>query len=167
MLRQAEPNHPDYIAMMRCIDDRRDERIRIANRLLDLKIQTLKVSARAGRSQILTQYQQDVREIRERYLEMLGKEWYDIQHDRRAFSGTPQDYGLRFPTRKSEQIRQHIAYSHEVSILSGVAKYVGFPAAPHMTPASNDEFEEDMIKMGVSCSLCRFCNILTDTACSP
>jgi hypothetical protein len=43
-----------------------------------------------------------------------------------------------------------VAYSNEVSILSGVAKYVGFPAAPPMASTTAAELEEDLEKMGVS-----------------
>ncbi|EPE31584.1 hypothetical protein GLAREA_12340 [Glarea lozoyensis ATCC 20868] len=43
-----------------------------------------------------------------------------------------------------------VAYSNEVSILSGIAKYVGFPAAPAMASATAAELEEDMEKMGRS-----------------
>ncbi|KAI5297726.1 hypothetical protein KEM55_004313, partial [Ascosphaera atra] len=36
-----------------------------------------------------------------------------------------------------------------VSILAGVAKYVGFPAAPDIAPARPTEAQEDLEKMGV------------------
>jgi hypothetical protein len=37
-----------------------------------------------------------------------------------------------------------------VSVMSGVAKYVGFPAAPSLSVARPSEIEEDFEKMGVS-----------------
>jgi hypothetical protein len=111
---------------------------------------TLKNYAVAKRSQILVQYQQDVRDIREKKLEQLGKQWYEIQHDRRSCAGTVPDYALRFPTKRSQQIMNQVAYSNEVSILSGIAKYVGFPAAPPMAMTTAAELEEDLEKMGVS-----------------
>jgi hypothetical protein len=55
-----------------------------------------------------------------------------------------------FPTRRSQQITQQTAYNKEVSVLSGIAKYVGFPAAPDITSVRTGEREEDMEKMGVS-----------------
>ena len=150
MLRTDKPTHPEYLAMMQCIDERRDERIRISQKLKELEIQALKNSAVARRSQILTQYSQEVRDLREKKLEQLGKQWYEIQHDRRSYAGSVPDYALKFPTRRSQQVANQVAYNTEVSILSGVAKYVGFPAAPPMAPTTTAELEEDLEKMGVS-----------------
>lgn len=150
MLRQANPTHPEYLAMIRCVDARRDERIRMADTLRGYQMESLKRSAVSKRSQILSQYQQEVRETREKKLEQLGKQWYEIQHDRRSYAGSVPDYTLKFPTRRSQQVMNQVAYSNEVSILSGIAKYVGFPAAPTMAPATMTELEEDLEKMGVS-----------------
>jgi hypothetical protein len=150
MLRQPNPTHPEYLAMMQCIDARREEKVRIADKIRDFQMESLKNFAVARRSQILVQYQQEVREIREKKLEHLGKQWYEIQHDRRSYAGSVPDYTLKFPTRRSQQVQNQVAYSKEVSILSGVAKYVGFPAAPAMAPTTAEELEEDLEKMGVS-----------------
>lgn len=59
-------------------------------------------------------------------------------------------YSIPFPTRRSTQITQQSSYNKEVSVLSGVAKYVGFPAAPTVNSALQAELDEDMEKMGVS-----------------
>jgi hypothetical protein len=150
MLREDNPTHPDYLAMMQCIDARRDEKIRNSEKLREYELQSLKKYAVAKRSQILVQYQQNVRDIREKKLEQLGKQWYDIQHDRRSYAGSVPDYTIKFPTRRSQQVQNQVAYSNEVSILSGVAKYVGFPAAPPMATATEAELIDDLAKMGVS-----------------
>jgi hypothetical protein len=150
MLRQDKPTHPDYLAMMQCIDARRDEKFRINDKIREYELQTLKTYAVSKRSQILVQYQQDVRDIREKKLELLGKQWYEIQHDRRGWAGNVPDYTIKFPARRSQQIQNQIAYSNEVSILSGVAKYVGFPAAPPMATVTESELADDLAKMGVS-----------------
>ncbi len=135
---------------MKCIDAKRDERIRIADNLQQYEFRCLRNYVVARRSQILTQFQQEVRAIREKKLELLGKQWYEIQHDRRSYAGSVPDYTLKFPTRKSQQIANQVAYSTEVSILSGIAKYVGFPAAPPMAPATAAELDDDLERMGVS-----------------
>lgn len=150
MLRDDKPTHPEYLAMMKCIDARRDERFRTSEKLKEYELQALANYAVARRSQILVQYQQDIRAIREQKLEQLGQQWYDIQHDRRSYAGSVPDYTLKFPTRRSQQITNQVAYSNEVSVLSGIAKYVGFPAAPPMASATDAELEEDLQKMGVS-----------------
>jgi len=150
MLRADNPTHPEYLAMMQAIDARRDQKIRLANKLREYQLQTLNRSAVAIRSQILAQYQQDVRDTREKTLEQLGKQWYEIQHDRRSYAGSVPDYTLKFPTRRSQQVANQVAYSNEVSILSGIAKHLGFPSAPEMATVTNTELNEDMEKMGVS-----------------
>jgi Sds3-like len=76
--------------MMQCIDARRDEKIAHENKLLAYKIQTLEITTVAERSQIHSQYFQDVRTIRENYLDSLGEQWYKIQRDRRGWeAGVP------------------------------------------------------------------------------
>lgn len=54
-----------------------------------------------------------------------------------------------FPKRRSTQIGHQTAHNREVSILSGVAKYVGFPAAPEMEGARPMEAEADLHRMGI------------------
>jgi hypothetical protein len=56
---------------------------------------------------------------------------------------------MPFPMRRSQQIAQQTAYNKEVSLLSGLAKFVGFPAAPTMRAARKQESDEDFEKMGV------------------
>ena len=149
MLKQDPPIHPEYLAMMQCIDARRDGKLRLEDRRVEYNEQTINKTAVAKRAQILSQFYQDVRAIRERKLEHLGKQWYEIQHDRRAYGKNVDDYVLSFPTKKIEQVKNQIAYNTEVSILSGIAKYRGFPAAPAMSPATSQEREDDFKAMGV------------------
>lgn len=143
--------------MMQCIDARRDERLRVNEKLREYELQTLRNYAVARRSQILSQFQQEVRDLREKKLEQLGKQWYEIQHDRRSYAGSVPDYTLKFPTDRAQQVMNQVAYSNEVSVLSGVAKYVGFPAAPPMAAATDAELEEDLQKMGVGLRLSLAC----------
>lgn len=153
MLRTDPTTHPELLAMMSSVEARRDERIRVAEKLREYELETLKTYAVARRSQILVQYRQEAREIREAKMEQLGKQWYEIQHDRRNYSTGVPEYTLNYPTRRSQQVQNQVAYSNEVSILSGIAKHVGFPAAPSMTQATPSELEEDFEKMGVSALL--------------
>jgi hypothetical protein len=59
----------------------------------------------------------------------------------------------RFPTRRSQQVAQQTAYNTEVSILAGIAKHVGFPAAPDVAGARPSEIEDDFQIMGVGFTL--------------
>ncbi|KAI8958714.1 Sds3-like-domain-containing protein [Daldinia sp. FL1419] len=143
MLRSETITHPEYLAMMQCIDARRDERIRVANRELELKVESLERWAVSRRSQIHSQFFQSVRESRETILAELGQQWYDIQHERRKQANNVPEFGLRFPADPAQRTRNALAYNKEVSILSGVAKYEGMPAAPDMKGASVQELEDD------------------------
>ncbi|OTB12740.1 hypothetical protein K445DRAFT_357112 [Daldinia sp. EC12] len=143
MLRSETITHPEYLAMVQCIDARRDERIRVANRELELKIESLERWAVSRRSQIHSQFFQSVRESREKILAELGQQWYDIQHERRKQANNVPEFGLRFPSDPAQRTRNALAYNREVSILSGIAKYEGMPAAPDMRGASMQELEDD------------------------
>ncbi|TAQ83634.1 hypothetical protein B7494_g8042 [Chlorociboria aeruginascens] len=148
MLRQDNPTHPEYLAMIRPLEARRDEKLRIARKLREYEMESANKEAVGKRSQILSQYSQEVRDIRERVIEDLGKQWYDIQHERRSYHGIVPEYTLKIPMSKERQFAEQAAYSKEVSILSGIAKHVGFPAAPALSQATNSEIDEDLAKMG-------------------
>ncbi|KAI0844113.1 Sds3-like-domain-containing protein [Daldinia vernicosa] len=143
MLRSETITHPEYLAMMQCIDARRDERIRVADRELELKIESLERWAVSRRSQIHSQFFQSVRESRETILAELGQQWYDIQHERRKQANNVPEFGLRFPPDPAQRTRNALAYNREVSILSGIAKYEGMPAAPEMRGATMQDLEDD------------------------
>lgn len=151
-LHQPAPVHHEYIAMLQSITARRDLKISREMRLHEYKKTTLRTQTVANRSQLLSQYFQDARETRDEILYGLGKQWYDIQKERRS-SHTDQvdDYLYKFPTKRSDQVRQQAKYNMEVSILSGVAKHVGFPAAPGIDGARDQELDDDLKAMKVRC----------------
>jgi hypothetical protein len=136
--------------MLACIDARRDERIRVSTTELSMRMDLLKRKAVAERAQIMTQYHQGIRASRERVLEDLGREWYEIQHERRRAANSIPDFGIRLPASKKETLRAAVAYNKEVSILSGVAKYQGFPAAPDIRGAREEEIDGDFEAITVS-----------------
>ncbi|KAK3394614.1 Sds3-like-domain-containing protein [Podospora didyma] len=138
------PSHPEYLAMLQCLEERRQERIRVSTLELQFRMSVLNGRAVAERSQVMSQFYQSIRESREKVLEELGQEWYDIQQERRRFANTIPDYGIRFPTAKTQTVKSAVAYNKEVSILSGFAKHVGFPAAPPINGASDDQLESDL-----------------------
>ncbi|KXJ92022.1 Sds3-like-domain-containing protein [Microdochium bolleyi] len=150
MLRADQPSHPEYLAMMECVEARRNERTIIANRTFERTMETVDRWAVARRAQIHSQYFQSVRESRERVLAELGQRWYDIQHERRKNANNVPEFGLRFPQNSQQRVRQAMAYNKEVSILSGIAKYEGMPAAPDMRGASSQELEDDFEAMNRS-----------------
>jgi len=150
MLRGDNPTHPEYLAMMQCIDERRDEKMRTHELEYKYNTDAMQRWAVARRTQILTQFYQGVRESRVKILEELGQQWYEIQQERRRHANSVPDYGIRFPTSKTEQKKQAVAYNKEVSILSGIARHKGFPAAPEMKGASAGDIEDDLDAINVS-----------------
>ncbi|ERT03462.1 hypothetical protein HMPREF1624_01777 [Sporothrix schenckii ATCC 58251] len=144
MLIGDNPTHPEYLAMMQCVNERRDEKLRVIDVEYDFNLQTLKRWAVARRSHIHGQYFQSIRESRELVLEELGRQWYQIQQQRRRHANTIPDYGLQFPTANTQRVKDAITYNKEVSILSGIAKYEGFPAAPQIKGASTTQVDDDL-----------------------
>ena len=144
------PTHPELLRQVQLVQLYRDDKFEIEQKLLVFKIGALKRKSVAERSQIHSAYFQTVRDIRERHFERASEFFYRIQRDRFKTDDSLPNYTIPFPTRRSQQITQQTAYNKEVSVLSGVAKYVGFPAAPELTKARPSELDEDMEKMGVS-----------------
>ena len=149
----TNPTHPELLRQVQCVQQYRDEKFDIEQKLLVFKIGALKRMSIAGRSQIHSAYFQTVRDVREQHLERVSEHFYRIQRDRFKTDESIPSYSVPFPTRRSVQITQQTAYNKEVSVLSGVAKYIGFPAAPNIASARGAELDEDMEKMGVSVGL--------------
>ena len=150
MLESSMPTHPELLAMKKVIDQRRDQKIRYEQNLMKYKLQTLERESIANKAQALSQYMQTAREVRDAYLEKVNEKCYQLQRERRNAEEDVPDYLFTFPAKRSKQIMQQSAYNSEVSILSGIAKYVGFPAAPEIRVARPKEIEDDLRSMGVS-----------------
>lgn len=150
VLEQHLPTHPELLAMKEVIDQRRDQKVEYENNLMKFKLMTLQRESIANKAQAHSQYMQTVREVRDSYLESLNKKYYQVQRERRSCEGDVPDYMYAFVSKRSQQITLQTAYNREVSILAGVAKYVGFPAAPEITSARSKEIDDDFRSMGVS-----------------
>ncbi|KAL8992308.1 MAG: hypothetical protein Q9169_007200 [Polycauliona sp. 2 TL-2023] len=148
----AEPNvtHPELLGMNQVLEQRRDEKIQHENTLLKYKLGSLENKSKAEKAQVHGQYMQSVRDIRDWNLEQVNKEWYQIHKERLARENNVPEYMYQHPTRRSQQITHQTAYNKEVSLLSGISKYRGFPAAPELAGAKPNEIESDFEKMGVS-----------------
>ncbi|KAL2199016.1 Sds3-like-domain-containing protein [Corynascus similis CBS 632.67] len=144
MLTSDNPTHPEYLAMLQCLEERRAEKIRRSTLELQFKLSVLRRRAVAERAQIMSQFYQAVRESRDETVAELGQEWYQIQQERRRAANTIPDYGIRFPATRAQAIRNAVSYNKEVSVLSGFAKHVGFPAAPSINGASEEQLEADL-----------------------
>lgn len=142
VLQRPEPTHPELLAAMKVIDQHRDDKIRYEIVRRKHKMQCLQKKSVAEKAQLHSHHQQLVRDIRERHVEQLNREQSQIQHERRDLGVMP--YAKSFPVKRSQQIRHQQAYNLQVSLLSGVAKHTGFPAAPDLQSAKPAEAEEDM-----------------------
>jgi hypothetical protein len=143
------PTHREYLNMKQCLDDRFAQKLQEVNTEVGFQLKAHEQWAVAQRAQIWSQFFQAIREKREQTLESLNKQWYNIQTARRS-AHSLTDYGLLFPKDPSQRVRNAIAYNSEVSALSGMAKYEGFPAGPEMKGASASELKSDLGAMDVS-----------------
>ena len=150
MLDSPNPTHPELLAALEVIDRHRDEKIRYEDTLIKYKLGALQRKSIAEKAQAHTQYMLRVQDIRETHLTKLNEHFYNIQHERRATDTAAQDYMYHFQPKRSDQIRRQAAYNKEVSLLSGIAKYVGFPAAPDIKGLKQNEIDDDLRAMGVS-----------------
>ena len=149
MLKQPHCEHPEYLAMIKAVDDRRAEKIAYERQLLHYKQKNLEIITTAERHQLHSQYFQTVRDKREDILSLCNQKIFELQRGRRQLGVDEVEYMMRLPEKRSDQIRHQTAYNLEVSILSGVAKYVGFPAAPEIRPARASEVDDDLRAMKV------------------
>jgi hypothetical protein len=161
-LAEPEPSHPEFLRQLEAVRKYRDEKFETEQKLLVYRIGALKNKSVAERSQIHSQYFQEVRDMREKHLERLSEHFYRIQRERFKSDAPIPSYSIPFVTKRSKQIIHQTAYNKEVSILSGIAKYVGFPAAPELAKSSQAELDEDLQKMGVSLDEMTRRRLLTD-----
>jgi hypothetical protein len=164
LLKGPNPTHPDYLAILECLDARRDEKIELENRLLHYRVKALTTRSKAERAQVHTQYLQTTRVLRETVLSQIFEEsrqlrrgWEGVVpgkiqlvlHWKSSLLTNSQGLCYKFPTKRSEQILHQMAWNKEVSILAGVAKYHGFPAAPAPWTLKQNDVDTDLKAMGI------------------
>jgi len=151
LLNQPDCVHPEYVRQVSCIDERRAKQVREANAFYRYRMRSVRERTLGERAQLHSQYFQTARELRENMLYELGEDWYGIQKERRQQHQEGEERFLyKLPSKKSARIRQQAKYNQEVSVLSGVAKYVGFPAAPNISGVEGSGLEDDFKAMRVS-----------------
>lgn len=154
LLNPSKCTHPEYLKQVACVDARLQKQRSEAHAFKNYQFRSIRERSLGERSQLHSQYYQTVREVREEVLYKLGEDWHAIQKERRQSHQEQDDAHIfRFPTDKRVQKRNQAKYNQEVSVLSGVAKWVGFPAAPDTNGVDGDTFEDDMKAMKVSCAI--------------
>ena len=152
MLTKPNPTHPEFLRQLECVQRHRDAKIHYEETLYRYRVKSLMNKSLAERAQTHSTFFQRVRDTREKHSSTISKQFYAIQHDRFKTEEISPHQSIPFPTRRSQQIAHQTAYNQEVSVMAGVAKYVGFPAAPSLAAARPSEIDEDLEKMGVSSS---------------
>ena len=150
LLSAPECIHPEYMRQVASVDTRLKKQTSEAHAFYNYKLRCIRERTLGERSQLHSQYYQEARELREEVLYKLGEDWYAIQKERRQSHQEKDDaFIYKFPSKRSVQIRQQAKYNQEVSVLSGMAKYVGFPAAPYINGVDGDSLEDDLKAMKV------------------
>ncbi|KAF3938490.1 hypothetical protein ABW19_dt0205412 [Dactylella cylindrospora] len=142
--------HPELILMSQAIELHKKEKIDKANALRDYQLQTAEIERVANRAAVWSQYSQEIRELREQKFSEANKLWWSIHRERRAADTSVSDYVYKIPPLRTTQINHRTRYNAEVSLLSGIAKNVGFPAAPSIMGATADETRSDLEAMGLA-----------------
>ena len=145
-----KPTHPEYLRQLEAIEKYRNDKWHFEQHSLVFKVEALKRKSQAERAQLHSSYIQHAGDMRESKMEECARFFYQIQRDRFKTDDNMPIYTIPYPTQRAKQVLQQQAYNKEVSILSGIAKHVGFPAAPSMAPATTADIEDDLDKMGVS-----------------
>jgi len=168
----GEDTHPEYIAQKKRIDERLEEKVRLADAQYRHAMESLHISTKVNRAQVHSQYFQHTRQLREDALYNCSKLWYVIQRERRAalvpgknvFPSVSlrlrpheladmiafAEYTFRIPDRQSTRAKQRMQYNWEVTMLLGIRQHIGFPAAPDVDGATEDEKSEDLETLGVT-----------------
>lgn len=76
--------NPEYVAQKKVIDERLEEKVRLANAVYSHGMKSLDTSRHVNRSQLHSQYFQLVRKLREDTLYNCNELYYTIQRERRA-----------------------------------------------------------------------------------
>ncbi|OJD29262.1 transcriptional regulatory protein dep1 [Diplodia corticola] len=148
-LRRPDSTHHEYLLMLQAVDKRRDEKTRQEEVRLGLKKDILRKQYVAMRNSVHGQYMHDIAELRMDTLSECNKRVTQLQRERRYWGTNERDYSVKFTQKRSQQVQQQTAYNLEVSILSGIAKHVGFPAAPDLAAARVPETDQDLAAMGI------------------
>ena len=149
-LSQENPTHGEFLRQTAAVDARHAKQTREAHAYYNLRLKSLRDRTLGERSQLFSQYYQSVREVREEALYALGEDWYAIQKERRGADEVVEErYLYKFPADKKERVRLQRKFNREVEVLSGVAKWVGWPGAPELEAVDEGMREGDWFAMGV------------------
>ncbi|KAK9480605.1 Sds3-like-domain-containing protein [Lipomyces japonicus] len=139
-----DSTHPELASVYDQIGLNRHQKIRLAERHRHYRRICIQNQTKSYRDQIHQQFFKDRAELRTGLISDTTESWYKITRERVALDEVAPFFGFRIPDKRSTIVRQRQAQYQEVAILTGIAKYIGFPAAPDVSTATSEEIAEDM-----------------------
>ncbi|KAK9446846.1 Sds3-like protein [Limtongia smithiae] len=140
----VDGTHPELAAVLDQIVRARDERVQLASAHRKYRRRCIARQTRSSRVHIHQQFYKNTAAARAQLIMDTTSKWYRITKERRIMDASVPCYGYRIPEKKPTQQRHRWQQYNEIAILSGVSKYIGFPAAPAIKSASTEEVAEDM-----------------------
>lgn len=145
----ADGTHPELEPVYARIARRRDDKIELARRHLEYKRRCIAIQTRACREQLHQQFMKEIADSRAALLLRTTEEWYRVNRERRAMDTLVPEYTYRAADSPTAQLHEFASVNHEIALLTGISKYIGFPAAPEIKPLSEDELQDDLYALGL------------------
>lgn len=145
--------HPLLLKKAEQNSSRHCGRLRRAQVLYESRKVDAEVQFQARKFMAHSQFAQDKQKLRAGLLSKTSAEWFQIHREKRVLDMAVPEYGYVVPERKSLQNKHRRDYEAEVSILAGLKRFVGFPAAPPISVASSKDVETDLTEMGIVAGL--------------
>ncbi|KAK9245215.1 Sds3-like-domain-containing protein [Lipomyces tetrasporus] len=136
--------HPELATVYDELAEARDKRISLADAHRKYRRRCIENQTRSYRTHIHQQFYKNGSNLRATMIQETTETWYKVNRERRAMDTMVPFYGYRIPEKRSVIYRQRQAQYNEIALLTGIAKYIGFPAAPEIKSATADEVAEDM-----------------------
>ncbi|KAK9491588.1 Sds3-like-domain-containing protein [Lipomyces doorenjongii] len=136
--------HPELATVYDELAEARDRRINLADAHRKYRGRCIENQTRSYRTHIHQQLYKNNANLRAAMMQETTEAWYKVNRERRAMDTVVPFYGYKIPEKRSVIYRQRQAQYNEIALLTGIAKYIGFPAAPEIKSATADEVAEDM-----------------------
>lgn len=142
-------SHPELQNVYSKIDSHREEKIRLASLSQKYKFECIDRKTRAQRTAIHQQYFKRSSDFKSSYLKEITEEWYKINKERRIMDSLVPEYSYRIPEYVEDLVDQRAQVNEEISILTGLKKYYGFPRAPELKSIEGEELNDDLKAMNI------------------
>lgn len=142
-------SHPELQNVYSKIDSHREEKIRLASLSQKYKFECIDRKTRAQRTSIHQQFFKRSSDFKSSYLKEITQEWYKINKERRIMDSLVPEYSYKIPEFVEDLVDQRAQVNEEISILTGLKKYYGFPRAPELKSIEGQELNDDLKAMNI------------------